>query len=225
MKKNAALIAGIMFVAGCASAQGQRASYSHYDSPSQLDRADVSVSSTEHIERTPSQSPISTSDVDVSSSVSHGSSVGSSGSSISGSVSGGHSVHDDDISADSSVRGGSLDARGYDQDANDDELEGRAEPINPGKQADSSIRGGSIFARERNWNHDAEPSAGEHAPDRHLKADSSIRGGSIEARGGREAAEYRKHSDAQSGFNADAHIRAAQDDDDRDDFGQGSSAT
>src|SRR5688572_16454069 len=91
----------------------------------------------------------------------------------------------DDISADSSKRGGTLDARGYDQEANNDEIEGPPDPINPGQQADSSIRGGSIFAREREWNHDMEPSSGSHK--RQRKADSSIRGGSLEARGAREA--------------------------------------
>src|SRR5688572_27220233 len=39
---------------------------------------------------------------------------------------------EDDISADSSKRGGSLDARGYDQAANNDEVEGAPDPINPG---------------------------------------------------------------------------------------------
>ena len=137
MKKNAVLIAGIMFVAGCASSQSERASYdSTYDSPS----------------------------ASVSASYSH-----------------------DDISADSTKRGGSLDARGYDQDANNDELEGAPDPINPGKEADSSIRGGSVFARDRDWNHDAEPSSGVRDSERHMKADSSIRGGSMEARGAREA--------------------------------------
>ena len=137
MKKNAVLIAGIMFVAGCASSQSERASYdSIYDSPS----------------------------ASVSASYSH-----------------------DDISADSTKRGGSLDARGYDQDANNDELEGDPDPINPGKEADSSIRGGSVFARDREWNHDSEPSSGVRDAERHMKADSSIRGGSMEARGAREA--------------------------------------
>ena len=137
MKKNAVLIAGIMFVAGCASSQSERASYdSIYDSPS----------------------------ASVSASYSH-----------------------DDISADSTKRGGSLDARGYDEDANNDELEGAPDPINPGKEADSSIRGGSVFARDRDWNHDSEPSSGVRDSERHMKADSSIRGGSMEARGAREA--------------------------------------
>lgn len=99
--------------------------------------------------------------------------------------------HHDDISADSSKRGGSLDARGYDQGANNDEIEGVPDPINPGKQADSSIRGGSIFAREKEWNHDMEPSSGRLDHKRYMKADSSIRGGSMEARGAREARMYR----------------------------------
>src|SRR5688572_6363487 len=128
-----------------------------------------------------------------------------------------HSLHhDSDLSADSSRRGGSLDARGYLQHENDDELEGAPDPLNPGKKADSSIRGGSIFARERDWNHDAEPSSGKLDHKRWMKADSSIRGGSIEARGGREA---RKDSDQPSGnFQYDPG-------DTWDDIGQGSPAT
>src|SRR5688500_16873687 len=173
MKKNAVLIAGIMFVAGCASSQSERASYdSTYDSPS----ATVSASYSDS----------------------------------------------DDISADRTKQGGSLDVRGYDQDANNDELEGAPDPINPGKEADSSIRGGSVFAREREWNHDSEPSSFVRDSDRHLKADSSIRGGSIEARGGRGArggdgndADVEVNSNIRSGYNHEA----------RDDFGQGSSAT
>ena len=53
MKKNATLIAGILFIAGCASSQGQRASYSNYeyDSPSRYDRADASIGSAEVVER------------------------------------------------------------------------------------------------------------------------------------------------------------------------------
>ena len=170
-KKNAALVAGIMFVGGCATSEAQRASY---NSPSRYDRADVSVSSTETIERDAHQRALAPVDVDTSTAVSYDAAHGSHGATVSGSYS---QNNDDDISADSSIRGGSLDARGYDQDANDDELEGTPDPINPGKQADSSIRGGSVNAREREWNHDSEPSTGEHRENRHMKADSSIRGG------------------------------------------------
>src|SRR5687768_9496265 len=72
MKKNAVLIAGIMFVAaGCASSQGQRASYSSsYDYPSSYDRADVRVSSTEVVERDAQQRAIAPSYVDTSTAVS-----------------------------------------------------------------------------------------------------------------------------------------------------------
>jgi hypothetical protein len=229
MKKNAALVAGILFVAGCASSQGQRAGYSTYDSSSHYDRADVSVSSTEHVERAPNQSPRASADIDVSTAVSGDTSAGYSRSYSDADESYGgsgeyYSGTSSSIKADSSIRGGSLDARGYDQEANNDEIEGPADAINPGKQADSSIRGGSIYAREREWNHDAEPSSGTIDQDRQLKADSSVRGGSIEARGGREAGSN-DYSDAQSGFNAEAHIDAAQKNDSRDDFGQGSSAT
>ncbi|HEX7863248.1 MAG TPA: hypothetical protein VF773_23165 [Verrucomicrobiae bacterium] len=215
-KKNAALVAGIMFVGGCATSDAQRASYP-YDSPSRYDRADVSVSSTEVIERDSPQRAIPPVDVDTSTAVSYDAAHGSHGATVSGTSS------QSDISADSSVRGGSLDARGYDQDANNDEIEATSDPINPGKEADSSIRGGSVYARERDWNHDSEPSVGAHRENHHMKADSSIRGGSIEARGGREATgNYETttrtdlRSDASAVFDADT---------DRDDFGQGSSAT
>jgi hypothetical protein len=169
MKKNAILIAGIMFVSGCASNYSQRAQYD----------ATHDTSAT------------------VSSSY----------------------AYSDDISADSSKRGGSLDARGYDQDANNDDIEGTPDPLNPGRKADSSLRGGSIFARERELNHDAEPSSGVRESDRHMKADSSIRGGSVEARGAREArgdyeSDVNVHSDFQSGYSHET----------RADFGQGSSA-
>src|SRR5687767_1444192 len=108
MKKNAVLIAGIMFVAGCATSEAQRASYDSSNDSTTVARS--------------------------------------------------YNAHDD-ISADSSKRGGSIDARGYHQDANNNEVEGAPDPINPGKEADSSIRGGSVFAREREWNHDSEPSS------------------------------------------------------------------
>ena len=122
----------------------------------------------------------------------------------------------DDISADSSKRGGTLDARGYDQGANNDEIEGAPDPINPGKQADSSIRGGSIFSREREWNHDMEPSSRRMDHKRHLKADSSIRGGSLEARGAREARMHRERADSGYRYNLNQTW---------DHSGQGSSAT
>ncbi len=172
MKKNAILIAGIMFVSGCASNYSQRAQYD----------ATHDTSAT------------------VSSSY----------------------AYSDDISADSSKRGGSLDARGYDQDANNDEIEGTPDPLNPGRKADSSVRGGSIFAREREWNHDAEPSSGVRESDRHMKADSSIRGGSIEARGGREA---RGDYESDVNVHSESNLHSDYSHETRDDFGQGSSAT
>jgi hypothetical protein len=206
MKKNAVLIAGIMFVAGCASSSSQRASYSSYDYPSRYDRADVRVSSPSH--------------VDTSTTVSVDPAAGAYGTTVTG------SSHSDHIAADSSVRGGSLDARGYDQDANDDEIEPAPHALNPGKEADSSIRGGSIFAREREWNHDSEPSTGEYPPNRHMKADSSIRGGSVEARGGREArADMESDVDVDIDVKAGPDLRSSSDLETRDDFGQGSSAT
>ena len=225
MKKNAILIAGILFVAGCASSDSQRASYSSYDYPSRYDRADVRVSSTETVERDSMGRVIAPSYVDTSTTVTVDPAAGSYGTSVTG---GSRSHSDDDISADSSVRGGSLDARGYHQDANNDEIEGKPNPINPGKEADSSVRGGSIYARDREWNHDSEPSSGERDPKAHMKADSSIRGGSVEARGAREA-----RADLESDVDVDADIeegsdlklRGELDTDTRDDFGQGSSAT
>lgn len=225
MKKNAVLVAGIMFVAaGCASSQGQRASYdSSYDYPSSYDRADVRVSSAEVVERDAQQRAIAPSYVDTSTAVSVDSAAGAPGGTVSHSYS-------SDVSADSSKRGGSLDARGYHQDANNDEVEAAPDPINPGKQADSSIRGGSLSAREREWNHDSEPSSGLQDSDRHLKADSSIRGGSLEARGAREATgNLESSSDVQTEVDVDvdsgSDLRSSYESESRDDFGQGSSAT
>ena len=166
MKKNAIIIAGILFVAG--ASQAQQDSSDRYKSSSPLCEE--------------------------------------------------HSLHQDDISADSSRRGGSLDARGYLQHENNNEIEGAPDALNPGKQADSSIRGGSIFAREREWNHDSEPSSGQLDHKRWMKADSSIRGGSLEARGSREAM---KDSDQ---FQSSGNFQYGVDER-RSDFGQGSSAT
>ena len=222
MKKNAILIAGIMFVAGCASSDGRRASYSSYDYPSRYDHADVRVSSTEVVERDSMGRVIAPAQVDTSTTVTVDPAAGAHGTSVTGSA----RSYSDDISADSSVRGGSLDARGYDQDANNDEIEGAPDTINPGKEADSSVRGGSIYAREREWNYDSEPSTGERDPNAHLKADSSIRGGSIEARGAREA-----QTDLETDVDVDVDVQEGSDLElrsdleTRDDFGQGSSAT
>ena len=165
MKKNAIIIAAILFVAG--ASQAQQDSSDRYRSSSPLGEGE-------------------------------------------------YSLHQDDISADSSRRGGSLDARGYLQHENNDEIEGAPDALNPGKQADSSIRGGSIFAREREWNHDSEPSSGQLDHKRWMKADSSIRGGSLEARGGRDAMKDSDQFQSSGNFQYDAT---------RSDFGQGSSAT
>jgi len=231
MKKNAIVIAGILFVAGCATGQDQRTSH-YYSSPSQYDSADATVSSVEVIERDSRQAMIPPTDVDVSTVVSQDAAAGGYGASVSSSAQSptAHSSSDDDIHADSSKRGGTLDARGYDQDAKDDKYEGTPDSLNPAKQADSSVRGGSISAREREWNYDVEPSPAESDPNLHLKADSSIRGGSVEARGGREGSGTSEssadlHSSTEPDFDSDEYIRASGESDSRDDFGQGSSAT
>jgi hypothetical protein len=226
MKKNAILIAGIL----CVASQAQDADRYKSASPSQSDTASPSTS-TETLERDARQVPVPPSEPapEPSESTLQDSSVGASPSTSSSTFDSSksdadyvtdYSLEDDadnDISADSSVRGGSLDARNYDQDANDDELEGAPDPINPGKQADSSLRGGSITAREREWNHDSEPSSGRMDRKRHMKADSSIRGGSLEARGGREA--MKDHEDLRSeSYDHSTRYPIY-------DFGQGSSAT
>jgi len=185
MKKNAVLIASIMFVAGCASSNSQRASYSSSEYPSHYEHA------------------------------------GAYGSTVTGTS---HS-YGSDIKADSSIRGGSLDARGYDQDANLNEIEGTPHPINPGKQADSSIRGGSITARERELNDNSDGLSGERPENPHLKADSSIRGGSIEARGARDAQASEIDSGVDVDVKAGSDLRSSSETQTRDDFGQGSSST
>src|SRR5687767_12332291 len=149
MKKNAIIIAGILAAAGAAQAQQEASDRYRASSPSQYDQAPST--STEVVDRDAQQRvvPPTTSD----SALSHNlESAGSSSSSVSATVNEDVQVDADDefhsdrdISADSSIRGGSLEARGYDKDANDDEIEGEPNALNPGKQADSSIRGGSIY--------------------------------------------------------------------------------
>jgi hypothetical protein len=223
MKKNAIMIAGILFAAGASQAQQESSDRYRSSSPSQYDTGSA-LNSSETVERdargvaVPSTSPDSSA------------TIHDSDGSLSGQANGGnfqvsgdtdyesdHSLaNESDISADSSVRGGSLDARGYNQHENDDEVEGVPHPINPGKQADSSLRGGSIYSREREWNHDSEPSSGKIEHKRPMKADSSIRGGSLEARGGRE---MMKERDSRATYKYSDHDLG------RGDFGQGSSAT
>jgi osmotically-inducible protein OsmY len=240
MKKNATIIAAILFAAG--ASQAQQDSDRYKSSPSQYDTAPVT--STETLERDARQNVVPPTTTETPAAIQHDpEAVGGSRGSVSAQVNGEnyeadaedefqindserdtdyeaeHSLHQNsDISADSSRRGGSLDARGYRQNENDDELEGPAHPLNPGNKADSSLRGGSIYAREREWNHDAEPSSGQLDDKRWMKADSSIRGGSIEARGGREAMKDSDQFGSSGNFQYDPG-------DTRDDFGQGSSAT
>src|SRR5688500_5417345 len=102
MKKNAVLIAGIMFVAGCASSDSQRASYSSYEYPSRYDHADVRVSSVETVERDVMGRPIAPAQVDTSTTVSVDPAARAYGTTVTGSA----QSYSDDISADSSVRGG-----------------------------------------------------------------------------------------------------------------------
>ena len=235
MKRTAILIAGIMAVAGASRAQ-QAGTDSYDRSTGGYSASDSALSSTETTKRDVRGNVVAPAAGDPTTAAQHDpAAVGSYGSSISGSASGqeyeadsgaefeindrdgGTDYKDSEIRADSSIRGGSLEARGYDREANNDEIETAPNPINPGKQADSSIRGGSLYAREREWNHDAEPSSGSVDKQRHMKADSSIRGGSLEARGSREAQWNKTQSQAESDF--DLRVES------HDDFGQGSSAT
>jgi len=167
MKRNAILIAGILFVAGCASNR-------------------------DHYGRAGLETGTSSSDYNASVDTS--------------------SHH---IAADSSVRGGSMAARGYDQNWNDQEL--ATHPMNPAYQADSSIRGGSLGARNSDWNTRPEPSSGYG--DTHIKADSSKRGGSMDARGyNRFSADYTDHtSNYQSNNNSSMNDDAANEADLRSD--------
>src|SRR5687767_11386148 len=236
MKKNAIIIAGILAAAGAAQAQQEASDRYRASSPSQYDQAPST--STEVLDRDSQQRvvPPTTSD----SALNHNwESAGSSSGSVSATVSGDNyeadadedtnlegedsTPSDHDISADSSIRGGSVEARGYDKDANNDEIEGEPNALNPGKQADSSIRGGSIYARERDWNHDSEPSSGLRDHKRHMKADSSIRGGSIEARGGREMLGEQGAQEHRPGRSVNTYSYEA--DSAGSDYGQGSSAT
>jgi len=157
MKKNAILVASILFIAGCAH---QRNSY----------RADLDsrgtiypANNTEVIVRDSEGNIVATTPSD----------SGVAAQYDSGTSSPGH------IMADSSKRGGSMEARGYNSDMNEHEI--TTNPMNPAYKADSSIRGGSTAGRNTEWNTRPEPSAGYG--DTHIKADSSKRGGSMEARG------------------------------------------
>jgi hypothetical protein len=204
MKRNAIIIAGILFAAG--ASQAQQDSYDRYKSPSQggdttsSGSISAQVSGDNYEANANEEFQINDSERDTDYEAEQ-------------------SLHQNsDISADSSHRGGSLDARRYLQHENNDELEGVTNPLNPGSKADSSIRGGSIYARERDWNHDAEPSSGHLDHKRRMLADSSIRGGSIDASGGREATKDGQHFGSSGNFQYDPG-------DTHDDFGQGSSAT
>lgn len=176
MKKNAIIIAGIMFAAGSAV---RAADYGGSTPP------DISVSrSTELTARNPQGELVPPSDPSLSTQYDPAS-RGSFGTGEYGSHNSSTSVRD--YHADSSVRGGSNEARGVARSHLGTESSSR--PMDPAIQADSSIRGGSNEARGL-ARRGLETEGTSHPIDRSIKADSSIRGGSNEARGGRSRDAY-----------------------------------
>jgi hypothetical protein len=179
MKKNAILIAGIMFTAaGCATGgQGGMAGYTNGSSTasSQLtENSGNTIRSSEVIDRGAYGQPVAPSQISTAGQYDPGSSQV--------------------FQADSSMRGGSNEARGSrDLSAQTENTSGQ--PINPVVQADSSIRGGSVQARqgvaaERGYVYGSESQPDQSWPNSSInsssssamRADSSIRGGSNEAR-------------------------------------------
>jgi len=180
MKKNAVLIAGIMFTAaGCATGgQGGMAGYtsgSSTASSSQLtENSGNTIRSSEVIDRGAYGEPVAPSQISTAGQYDPGSQSA--------------------FQADSSVRGGSSEARGS-RDLAAQSEDSLGQPINPAVQADSSIRGGSLQSRqaaaeERGYSYgsDYQPdqssmSSSSSSSSKSMQADSSIRGGSNDARG------------------------------------------
>ena len=211
MKRNAILVASIMFVAaGCAT--NDRA-YQSARSTSD-DTPDIAVSrSSEMMVRTPYGEPIPPSDSRFSAEYDPAASGGFAAS-ASGSSSDNQLTSVDDYHADSSVRGGSNEARGVAREHLG--YEGAPSPMDPSTQADSSLRGGSAQARQQSWTRSSqyEPTGSATSRSR-AKANSSIRGGSNEARYGRQ-------SEIRSNYEGSRNVDQSMP---RDDFGQGSSTT
>src|SRR3954467_9903593 len=155
MKKNAILIAGIMFVAGCATHQGGYGSASTESASGSYDAPGNTIRNTETIDRTPQGEPTSPFAATTSS-----------------------QYDSANFHADSSIRGGSNEARGLRNYGRTD-YDTSTNPDSPW-HADSSTRGGSNEARGlRNYGRtDYDTSTN---PDNPWHADSSIRGGSNEA--------------------------------------------
>jgi hypothetical protein len=150
MKKNAILVAGILFVAGCAHERGGYATASVGQGYGTMDNTYARVSGPEVIDRDADGRVVASSSTRSTSPTSQYAS------------SGGFATTDN-IRADSSIRGGSNEARGYTQSSQSSQeaqanLGSRVEAtpqsptepqaINPEAQADSSIRGGSLEARQ-----------------------------------------------------------------------------
>ncbi|HTG45387.1 MAG TPA: BON domain-containing protein [Verrucomicrobiae bacterium] len=226
MKRNATIVASILFAASGAATQaadGTGASSSGYDTRS----SDIAVSrGIESPSRDARGVLIAPSDPSTASQYDPASASGAFGGTVSGSSSPSFDKNTRssvrDFHADSSIRGGSNEARGVDRLQN--EAEGEAHPMNPAIQADSSIRGGSAAARQRDWNKDAEPSSGSSG--NHIKADSSIRGGSPQARqssvGSGSATGAETSSPNAAGGSSPSIYGSSSD---RGDFGQSSSAS
>lgn len=186
MKKNAIVIASILFVAGCATNPGGY-STARQDSTLTAPTSDVAMSrSTEMVARTPQGELIPPSDPSLS--TQYDPAMGGFGSAVSGSASSEATPHRNmnlsvnDYHADSSVQGGSNLARGWARENLPTEP-APVHPLNPAAQADSSIRGGSMAARQSDYYAPGAPMTDTPIHGR-IKADSSIRGGSNAARYG-----------------------------------------
>lgn len=185
MKKNAIVIASILFVAGCATNQGY--STARHDSTYSSPTSDVAMSrSTEMVARTPQGELIPPSDPSLS--AQYDPAIGGFDSTVTGSASSDVSPRRNmnlsvgDYHADSSVQGGSNQARGWANENLTTEPPA-AHPMNPAVQADSSMRGGSMRARQSDYYSPGAPATDTPLHGR-IKADSSIRGGSNAARYG-----------------------------------------
>ncbi len=181
MKKNAIVIASILFVAGCASGPTNYSTRTgaRYAAPT----SDVVLNSnTEMTTRSPQGGMIPPSNLSLSAQQDPAmgafrADVSGTGTSTTGMAS---SVLDGEPRADSSVRGGSNMARGWDPRANLP-VERSPIPLNPALQADSSVRGGSPMVRQSDW-YNQGPVEMNNGFNSGIKADSSIRGGSNAAR-------------------------------------------
>ena len=212
MKKNAVIIASILFATGCATHDHRTASSSESYGTSHV----AESQSTGLIERTPQAELLPPPDPSLSSQYDPASS-GNFGASVSGSASGSSGNRNEltsveDYHADSSIRGGSNEARGVAREGLP--TEGPGQPLNPAYQADSSIRGGSAEARDpeaRGTDLESSSIAPNESP---IKADSSIRGGSNQAR---QIDDHQSSVDTSTGLDSASSFEAGGE---RDDFGR-----